>query len=471
MAAKFKIGQQVRILAAHMPELLGQVVPLAEIGEEPYYAVRLPDGSLHKWFSESELQLVEGRTDRSVRRDVAPIALGATPVEIRPNGWRIYEGTAGFGDLIQEYPDLHPPRSEFRPAAEALSDATLASGEGVPVTLDHPDVPGSLLVPENTKQNTEGTVFRIWKETGNKIRVRLIVYTPELQRNIESGDVDLSLGYEQEGDPTPGEFQGRRYDRVQRKIRINHLAVVPNARAVRPDGTHARLDREAQKTSGALPPATYSPKEASPMDKLSEAGMAHLAQLSEADRAILGLVTDPAGAPLPAATNAEQMKAEDEAQDARMLAPILERLAAVEAAIKDLQGAEVGEDAPAAIPTKDESRKDSAIDIEQVVKEAETRALASIERKQRFIESVRVDGHKANTADDAAAVMLGVVKDHLGDLHTLACIEHKAGRLDSLTQIYKSADNIRRNALLAQQAAAVVGAPIVRQEPLFTLPM
>lgn len=422
----------------------------------------------------------------SNRRDSVPLSVKAKPVLVTDEGYRVYEGTAGFGDIVQDYPDLVPPVAEFRPADEALHPETLASAEGKPITYDHPEphaTPEGMVIPETVKKLSEGTLLRAWGEDG-KFRVRLIVHTPELQREIENGGVDLSLGYRQMSDQTPGSFGGRKYDRIQRGIRINHLAVIPkggSARAIRPDGTHARLD-SPQKTSKAVGPATYSPKEVSTMDKLSDAGKALLAQLSEADRAVLGpIMGAPAEAsPAPVAAEAEKMKAEDEAQDAKMLAPILERLAAVEAAIKEIQGGKMEEKAEEAAEveaTEDSkmkgARKDSIsqIDLEKVVKEAETRALAAIEQKQRFIESVRTDGHKANTADEAAAVMLSVVKENLQDLHSLAVSEHKAGRFDSLTQIYKSADTIRRNSLLAQQAAAVVGAPVTRQEPLFTLPM
>ena len=75
-----------------------------------------------------------------VRFDFAPpVRLGATPVEIRVDGYRVYKGVATFGDVVLDYPDLDPPRSEFRPAAEVMSDEALASMVGVPFTLHHPD--------------------------------------------------------------------------------------------------------------------------------------------------------------------------------------------------------------------------------------------------------------------------------------------------------------------------------------------
>ena len=49
------------------------------------------------------------------RHDKGPaLRLAATPVEVRPDGRRIYEGTATFGDTLKPYPDLDPPRVEFK---------------------------------------------------------------------------------------------------------------------------------------------------------------------------------------------------------------------------------------------------------------------------------------------------------------------------------------------------------------------
>jgi hypothetical protein len=42
---------------------------------------------------------------------------------------------------------------------------------------------------------------------------------------------EVSCGYHCDVDETPGEFEGQRYDRVQRNIRYNHVAVVERGRA------------------------------------------------------------------------------------------------------------------------------------------------------------------------------------------------------------------------------------------------
>lgn len=62
-SALFTVGDHVKILADHMPDMVGATATIAEVGSEPYYAVTLPDGALHKWFSQSELAAATRRVD------------------------------------------------------------------------------------------------------------------------------------------------------------------------------------------------------------------------------------------------------------------------------------------------------------------------------------------------------------------------------------------------------------------------
>lgn len=415
------------------------------------------------------------------RLDRASIAVGATPVEIRDNGWRVYEGTAGFGGIVQDYPELRPPRSEFRPEDEALSEATLASAEGVPVTWDHPnpqETPAGLLIPETAKDHTEGAVLRAWRD-GNQFRVKIIVYTTELQRKIEDGSVDLSLGYTQDSDPVEGEFGGKKYQAVQRNIKINHLAVVPkskSARAILPDGTHARLDdTDTDQSSPAAPYSQNSSKgiamKKTHMDAaLSDEALALVAQMGEGDQALIRSLLD-------SAKDAKESKMdedaeeehEDEEQDAKMIAPLEARLAKLEEMIAGMAG---GKDAKM---DKYKGRMDSAptINVEKILQDVENRAQARFDASQKFVEAVRMDGYRAVTVDDAAKVMLETIQEHLPELHGMAVSAAKESRLDSLTGLYKGAERIRKDKLIQEQADVVLGREIPRptaQDPLFLLP-
>ncbi len=188
----------------------------------------------------------------SSRMDRASIRLGATPVEVRPDGFRVYEGTAAFGDVVMPY-QRPTPHLEFVPAEEALSSEALKSAVGIPLTggLPRPDDtlpadhPADLLTPDTAKDHLEGAIISAtadWDASPPEMRVRLMAHTRAVQDLIESGTIELSLGYGCDEDHTPGEFDGQRYHLVQRRRRYNHLAIVKNARSRTADGRPARLD-------------------------------------------------------------------------------------------------------------------------------------------------------------------------------------------------------------------------------------
>lgn len=405
---------------------------------------------------------------RESRLDFLPLSLGATPIEVRPEGWRVYEGTAAFGDVVHPYPDLTPPRAEFRPASEALADATLASAEGVPVTYDHPDpasTPAGLLVADTTRAHQEGAVIRAWRE-GDKFRVRIIAYSPDLQQCIEDGAVELSLGYTLDTAPQEGVHQGQPYQAVQKNLRINHLAVVPagkHARSTRPDGAIARLDILAQKTP--VYPQTVRPPMTTRTDAaaLSPDAMAMLKQMPAADQDILmGLLEVPAVE----ADAAEATEvADDAAQDQAMIAPLEARIAKLEAMIAKK------DEMPATKP----ARKDVApsIDVAAILAQAKAAAVEQVEANASFVQAVRLDGHNVGTVTEAGAHMLATVKDHLPELHEQAIDALKQSRMDSLTALYRSAERVRRDRAAEARFGSVLSAtamdplPSISDESLF----
>lgn len=65
---------------------------------------------------------------------------------------------------------------------------------------------------------------------GDTLFANLKVFSSTLAALIEAGKRELSAGYRCIYDVTPGEWNGQRYDAVQRKIRGNHLALVTEGR-------------------------------------------------------------------------------------------------------------------------------------------------------------------------------------------------------------------------------------------------
>lgn len=176
------------------------------------------------------------------------LSVGATPIEVRPNGWRVYRGVASYGDVVLDYGPLDPggARSEFVPAATALDPETVRLTEGIPFTVMHP---GDLLnadAEDDVREHSEGMVLKAvadWKSSPPSLVVDVIVHTKSAQDAIESGRVrELSLGYSCDDEEADGEHDGRAYQVVQRRRRPNHLSGVPRARSRTSDGRAARLD-------------------------------------------------------------------------------------------------------------------------------------------------------------------------------------------------------------------------------------
>lgn len=129
-------------------------------------------------------------------------------------------------------------RREFRPPEEVFSATHLASMQGAPITTAENH--NRLLVADE-----EGTVIGAIASPGTRMDENsmdcvgdIVIYQPgKLGTRRE-----LSLGYRiGRLDETPGEWQGQRYDAVQRDLVVNHCAVVPRGRA---GNARLRLDAE-----------------------------------------------------------------------------------------------------------------------------------------------------------------------------------------------------------------------------------
>lgn len=481
-----------------------------------------------------------------IRQDkgAAGVTLGATPVEVRPDGYRVYEGIARWGNVLAPYPDLDPPRVEFCPIDEVASPRALASAVGIPFTggprrvdwdggvtlpADHA---ADLITPETAGNATEGAVLAMWRDDTTSppcVRVRAIAHTKALIDLIESGAIELSLGYRCDEDRTPGFFEGKPYDLVQRGHEYNHLNVVERARSRAPDGRPARLDSTAAKSRAkpSYPPHASTTMRKKKTDKttadstatrtdagpeMSAEDAALLAQMSPEAQAALGVGTgepseviateDVAAAEGDdAGEAAEEVAAAElgaEESDAKPIAAVLEALAKMDARIAALEGKSAApapktDDAPAMpmtdaaapkpanLPAADKkapaamsTKTDSLLtDPAAIIAAAQAAATKTFNDAASFVGVVRKDGHAANTTDEAAGVMLGVIKAHLPGLVPMAeeCI--KSGRTDSLSTLYGQAESIRRDSLITSQADALAEAftaPAVPGDGIFRAP-
>ncbi len=132
---------------------------------------------------------------------------------------------------------------EYRPADEVFNSDTLDSFAAVPLTDDHP--PEGFLTSDNTAQYQKGVIIRPHQD-GKFVRSQILVTDKALIEKMEAGKNELSGGYICDLEDSPGEFEGERYDAIQRNIRGNHVALVSVGRAgpevrVRLDSTDAAM--------------------------------------------------------------------------------------------------------------------------------------------------------------------------------------------------------------------------------------
>lgn len=120
-------------------------------------------------------------------------------------------------------------RKEFRPPEEVFHPDALSSMAGKPITDQHPN---GKVTAANYKKLTIGTMLGSGRQDGDNVLADIIIQDAEAIAKAEKGGIrELSLGYSVDLEETPGEYNGEKYDAIQRRIRVNHLALVPKGRA------------------------------------------------------------------------------------------------------------------------------------------------------------------------------------------------------------------------------------------------
>ena len=144
----------------------------------------------------------------------------------------------------------------YRTEDEVFSDATLASFEGKPVTLDHPP---TAVDPSNYGVYLKGHAENVHRGTGadaDLILADLFINDQELIRQIDNGLREVSCGYE-------CEYMRAEDGQIhQCKIRGNHVAVVAAGRAgnrvsikdsAPPEPTHRKKGEKTMSNSPKKP--------------------------------------------------------------------------------------------------------------------------------------------------------------------------------------------------------------------------
>lgn len=136
---------------------------------------------------------------------------------------------------------------EYRPPSEVSDPDSLNTFGMKPATWGHPP---SLLTTDNTKQYQIGYTGSQVRYNDGFVEVAIVLTDKDSIEKVQRGDArEVSAGYRVDFDPTPGITpDGENYIGVQRKIRVNHIAVVPKGRA----GSEVRLLMDRMDTADAV---------------------------------------------------------------------------------------------------------------------------------------------------------------------------------------------------------------------------
>ncbi len=134
-------------------------------------------------------------------------------------------------------------RRELRLPEDVFDPESLESYRGKPIIVTHD---AGLITKSNVGDEQIGTIMSAGYRSGDDVRAEIIIHNTEEMK--ATGLKELSLGYNLDLEETPGEWKGQPYDAIQRNIRINHLALVREARA----GDRARLNIDSRDTKKTM---------------------------------------------------------------------------------------------------------------------------------------------------------------------------------------------------------------------------
>lgn len=124
-------------------------------------------------------------------------------------------------------------RRELRLPEHVFSKESLESYKGKPIIITHN---AGKVSKDNVDRVQIGTILSEGYRDGDDVRAEIIIHDTDDMKNC--GLRELSLGYNLKLIEEPGTWNGQHYDAIQTDIVINHLALVPKARA----GGQARLN-------------------------------------------------------------------------------------------------------------------------------------------------------------------------------------------------------------------------------------
>jgi len=116
----------------------------------------------------------------------------------------------------------------LRPAEELADPEAMESFALVPLINDHTMLGNGFTAPED--KGVQGTTGEKLVFENGVLYAPLKIFSETLKRLIDSGKKALSLGYRCIWEKAEGEYNGLKYEYIQRQLRGNHIALVDQGR-------------------------------------------------------------------------------------------------------------------------------------------------------------------------------------------------------------------------------------------------
>ncbi|MEY4582864.1 MAG: Erwinia phage phiEt88 [Pseudomonadota bacterium] len=115
-------------------------------------------------------------------------------------------------------------RRELRLPSEVFDGESIASFDLAPVCVDH----HGLLSTTNLRTHRVGVLAGKPRQDGKYLTAELQVDDEKTVQRVDSKELcEISVGYTCSVEQTAGEYEGEKYDCIQRGIRANHIAIGP----------------------------------------------------------------------------------------------------------------------------------------------------------------------------------------------------------------------------------------------------
>ena len=223
-------------------------------------------------------------------------------------------------------------RREYRPADEVFAPSALEALRAAPVTAEHPTAGARRVTAATWSSVAIGHVGDDVRADADRrfVESSIVISDADAIARVDSGALrEVSVGYDVDLEMSPGVSpEGEPYDAIQRRIRPNHVALVPRGRA----GSEVALRLDS--AGDEIPDTT--PKEPAPM-KIKIAGREYEAGTPEAEAAIAALTARADAAEAEAKTvrsrvmrdrvRAARLEARADADDNAVMIDVVKRIA------------------------------------------------------------------------------------------------------------------------------------------------